>query len=105
MVVSNGVMSLESFRCSVEAGRSRMALRVSNEVRIEIMGPRLSALGSLAKMTLVGWMWSVLSSLGWRFIVMCLCRLCSPNSQSGARCLSSFLWHCIGLHCCRVILS
>ena len=33
MVVSNGVVSLGSFLCSVVAGRSSVALRVSREVR------------------------------------------------------------------------
>ncbi len=56
MVVNNSVVSLGSFLSSVVAGRSRVALRVSNEVRIEVLGPGLSALGSLAMMTLVGWM-------------------------------------------------
>jgi hypothetical protein len=59
MVVSSGVVSLGSFRSSVVAGRSRMALRVSNEVRIAVLGPGLSALCSVAMMALVGWMWSV----------------------------------------------
>ncbi len=59
MVVRSGVVSLGSFLSSVVAGRSRVALRVTNEVRIEVLGPGFSPLGSLAMMTLVGWMWSV----------------------------------------------
>lgn len=48
-------MSLGSSQCSVWAGRSRMARRVSMEVRRAVLGPGLSLFGSLAKMTLVGW--------------------------------------------------
>ena len=59
MVVSSGVVSLGSFLSSVVAGRSRVALRVSKEVRMEVLGLGLSPLGSLAMMTLVGCMWSV----------------------------------------------
>jgi hypothetical protein len=59
MMVISCVLSLGSFRSSVVVGRSRVALRVSKEVWIEVLGPGLSALGSLAMMTLVGWMWSV----------------------------------------------
>ena len=59
MVVSSGVVSLGSFLSSVVAGRSRVALRVSKEVRREVLGPGLSPFGSLAMMTLFGWMWSV----------------------------------------------
>jgi hypothetical protein len=59
MVARSGVVSLGRFLSSVVAGRSRVALRVSKEVRMEVLGPGLSPLGSLAMMTLVGWMWSV----------------------------------------------
>jgi len=38
MVVSRGVVSLGSFLSSVVAGRSRVALRVSREVRREVFG-------------------------------------------------------------------
>ena len=31
--------------------------------------------------------------------------MCSPSSHRGARCLRNFLEYCIGLHCCRIILS
>ena len=55
MVVSRGVVSLGSFLCSLVDGRSRVALRVSREVRREILGPCLSPFGSLAMITLVGW--------------------------------------------------
>ena len=70
MVVSSGVVSLGSFLSSVVAGRSRVALRVSKEVRREVLGPGLSPFGSLVMMMLVGWIWSVYSSSEWRFIVM-----------------------------------
>ena len=59
MVVSRGVGSLGSFLSSVQAGRRRVALRVSREARREVLGPGLSPLGSLAMITLVGWIWSV----------------------------------------------
>jgi hypothetical protein len=35
--------------------RSRVALRVSREFRIEVLGPGLSPFGNLAMITLVGW--------------------------------------------------
>ncbi len=54
MVVSIGVMSLGSFLGSVVAGRSRVAMRVSREVRREVSGLGLSPVASLAMMTLVG---------------------------------------------------
>ncbi len=38
MVVSRGVMSLGSFLCSVVAGRSSVALRVSREVPRAVLG-------------------------------------------------------------------
>ena len=38
MVVSRGVVSLGSFLCYVVASRSSVALRVSREVRREILG-------------------------------------------------------------------
>jgi hypothetical protein len=37
--------------------------------------------------------------------VRILFQLCSPSSHRGAMCLNSFLWYCIGLYCCRTILS
>ena len=43
--------------CSVVAGRSKVALRVSIVVRSVVFGPGLSPLGSLASITLVGEMW------------------------------------------------
>ena len=55
MVVSRGVVSLGSFLSSEIAGRTRVALRVSREVRREVLGPGLSPFGSLAKITLAGW--------------------------------------------------
>ena len=54
MVVSRGVVSLGSFLCSVVAGRSSVALRVSSEVWRAVLGPSLSPLGSLAMSTFVG---------------------------------------------------
>ena len=54
MVVSRGVVSLGSFMCSVVAGRSSVALRVSSEARRAVLGPVLSPLGSLAMSKIVG---------------------------------------------------
>ena len=54
MVVSWGVLSLGSFLCSVLEGRSRVARRVSREVRRAVLGPVSSAFGSLAMSTVVG---------------------------------------------------
>ena len=59
MVVSRGVVSLGSFLSSVVAGRNKVALRVSREARREYLGLGLSSFGSLAMMTLVGWICSV----------------------------------------------
>ena len=59
MVVSRGVVSLGSFLSSLFVGRSRVALRVSREVRKEVSGPSLSPFGNLAMITLVGWICSV----------------------------------------------
>ncbi len=56
MVMSRGVLSEGSFLSSVDAGRSRVALRVSREARREVLGPGLSPFGNLAMITLVGWM-------------------------------------------------
>ena len=100
MVLSRDVVFLGSFLSSDVAGRSKVALRVSREVRIGDLGPGLSPFGNLAMMTLVGWICSVLSSLEWRCIVRRLFQFCSPNSQSGARYLTIFLDYCIGLHYC-----
>ena len=54
MVVCWGVVSLGSFMCSVVEARSRVALKVSKEVRRAVFGPVLSALGSLYRSTSVG---------------------------------------------------
>jgi hypothetical protein len=54
MVVSRGVVSLGSFLCSVVAGRSSVALRVSREVRRAVLGPSLSPFGILAIRAFVG---------------------------------------------------
>ena len=54
MMVSRDVLSLDSFLCSVVAGRTSVALRVSREVRRAVFGPVLSAFGSLAMRAFVG---------------------------------------------------
>ncbi len=54
MVMSRGVVSLVSFLCSVVAGRSSVALRVSREVLRAVLGHVLSPFGSLAMSTVVG---------------------------------------------------
>ncbi len=54
MVVRRGVVSLGSFLCSVLEGRSRVARSVSREVRRAVLGPVLSAFGSLVMSTFVG---------------------------------------------------
>ena len=59
MVVSRGVVSLGRFLSSVVDERSKVALRISKEVRREDLGHCLSPFGNLAIMTLVGWMCSV----------------------------------------------
>ena len=58
MVVNRGVVSLGSFLSSVVAGRTKVALRVSREVRRKVLGPGLSPFGSLVMMTLVCWTYS-----------------------------------------------
>ena len=56
IVMSRGVVSLGSFPSSVVAGRSKQViLRVSREVRREVLGAGLSPSGNLAMITLVGW--------------------------------------------------
>ena len=59
MVRSRGVVSLDSFLSSVFAGRIRVALRVSREVRRDVLGPGLSPFGNLAMGTLMGRICSV----------------------------------------------
>jgi hypothetical protein len=59
MVVRRGVASFGRFLSSMAAGRSKVALTVSREVWREDLGPGLSPVGSLAMITLVGWIWSV----------------------------------------------
>ena len=54
MAVWRGVVSLGSFLCSVLVGRSRVARSVSREVLRAVLGPVLSAFGSLAMSTFVG---------------------------------------------------
>ena len=55
-VVSRGWLSVGNILSSVVAGNIRVALRVSSEARREVLGPGLSPFGSLAMITLVGWM-------------------------------------------------
>ena len=55
MVVSIGVVSFGSFLSSEDAGSSRVALRVSREVRREVLRPGVSPFGIRAMVTLVGW--------------------------------------------------
>ena len=55
-MVSSDVLSVGNILSSVVAGRSRVALRMSSEVRREILGHGLSPFGSLAMITFVGWM-------------------------------------------------
>ena len=83
MVVSRGVVSLGSFLCFVVAGRSSVALRVSVEVRREVLGPCLSPFGSLAMITFVVGMCRVKCSLVLCCVVMRLFQLCSPSSRRG----------------------
>jgi hypothetical protein len=59
MVVSRGVVSFGSYLSSIFAGRSKVDLSVSREVRREVLGPDLSLFGSLTMITLVGWICSV----------------------------------------------
>ena len=59
MVVSRGLVSFGNLLCSVVAGRSSVARRVSREVRSSILGPVFSPLGSLAMSAFVGEMWRV----------------------------------------------
>ena len=55
-MVSSGVLYVGNVLSSVIAGRIRVALRVSSEVRREVLGSGLSPFGSLAMITFVGWM-------------------------------------------------
>ncbi len=82
MVVSTGVVSLSSFWA--------------------VLGPVLSPFGSLAMSTFVGEMCRVYCSLVWCCIVMRVFQLFKPRSHRGTRCLSEY---CMGVHCCRTILS
>ena len=66
MVVIRGVMSEASLLNYVDAGRRRVTLRVSREVRREVLGHGLSPFGNLDMITLVGWMCRLYSSLVWR---------------------------------------
>ena len=53
------MISLGSFLCSVVAGRSSVALKVSREVRRAYLGPVLSPFGSVDMSTFVGEMCNV----------------------------------------------
>ncbi len=55
-MVSSGVIYVGNFLSYVVSGRSSVAVRVSSEVRREVLGPCLSPFGSLAMITFVGWM-------------------------------------------------
>jgi len=57
--VHMGVVSLGSFLFYLVAGRSKVALTVTREVRRAVLGPVLSPFGSLATNTFVGGMCSV----------------------------------------------
>jgi len=59
IMLCRGVVSLGNFQSYVVAGRSRVALRISREVRREIFGPDLSPFGNLSMITLVGWIYRV----------------------------------------------
>ena len=59
VVVSRDVVSLGSFLSFVVVGKSEVALRVSREVRREVLGLVLSPFGNLAMIMLVGWICSV----------------------------------------------
>ncbi len=48
---------LGNFLCCLDAERSNVALRVSMEVRSDAFGPSLSLFDSLARRTLMGWIW------------------------------------------------
>ena len=58
-VVSRGVISLGTFPSSVVDGKSKVALRISMEIRREVLGPYLSPFGNLAMITLLGWICNV----------------------------------------------
>ena len=88
MVVSRGVVSLGSFMCSLVAGRSSVALRVSRDVRRAVLGPVLSPLGSLAMSAFLGEMCRVYCCFVRCCIVMRLFQLVSPSSHRGSKCLS-----------------
>ena len=84
MLMSIDVVSEINFLSSVVLGRRRVVLRVSREVRREVLGPGLSPFGNLAMITLVGRICRVRSSLlVWRCIVRSLFHLCSPISHRG----------------------
>ncbi len=83
--------------CSVVAGRSKVALRVSMVVQSADFGPVLSPLGSLATMTLVGEMWYEASAEAVWCEVISLCHVNVFVSHSGARCLRSLLEYGSGL--------
>ncbi len=55
MVVSRDMVSLGNFLSCVVVGRRKVALRISREVRREVLGPDLSPFVNLAIIMLVGW--------------------------------------------------
>ncbi len=98
MVVSSGVVSLGSFMCSVVAGSSSVALRVSREVRRAVLGHVLSPFVSLSMSTFVAGMCRVYCCFVLCCIVMSLFMLFSPSSHRGAKCLSILLEYWMGLN-------
>jgi hypothetical protein len=66
-----------------------VALRISREVRREVLGPVLSRFGSVAMITLVGWICREYSSLVWRCMVRRLFQSCSPNFRG------TFFWRAL----------
>ena len=82
--------SVGSFLYSVVEGRSMVARSVSMEVRRDVLLPGLSPLGRRAKITLVGWMWSVKSYVVWRLIVMIDIHLYIPISHRGGKVFKYF---------------
>ena len=73
-----------------------MARRVSMEVRRAVLGPGLSPFGSLAKMTLVGWVWRTTSEGLCCWAVIMVFHLKVFSSHKGVRCLRSLLEYCRG---------
>ncbi len=83
------VLGFGSFLCSVEAGNSKVALKVSMAVRSAVFGLSLSDLGSLARRTLVGEMLYETSGACVCWEVSCFCHVYVFVSQSGGSCFRS----------------